>query len=426
MHKFLALLLFAISCGNSVQTDTSSLILFLKNVKKTTSISSNQYSEVVMDSKGNAYISCFYTADAREDHLYVVKLDTAGNIVWEAGTSTRGRATCLAIDARDHIWVGGFYEDRIEIGGCVIEKPGRQFFIVDLDTEGSCKKILEAEGAAIPFDVAINAAGQMMVYGIMGQSLQFGDLLLGNEGSTDGDFLAFFEQDGSCKWIKPINASLLKINANAAGDFFVGGAFHGKLDWEGKHLETTSDWDQDGLFLKINTKGNTGWVQQTGTAGFIKNGYRTQERINDFTFDATGNPVAVAFFQNKGNQEQAALHILTFNEKGTIEKDKIVRNQIAPSNATIGFDDNGYWLTGSDVIQKLGFPDKRQSFFMRLSSTFSSEKTIRAQNGLNTAVRSQYNRNGKTIMAGHYQDLLQIGKDSIQNDGFHTLFVVGF
>ncbi|MEZ4950709.1 MAG: hypothetical protein R2784_15180 [Saprospiraceae bacterium] len=102
-----------------------------------------------------------------------------------------------------------------------------------------------------------------------------------------------------------------------------------------------------------------------------------------------------------------------------------MRKRVATSNATIGFDNGKYWATGSDFIQEVGFPDRRQSFFLQLDKDFSILKEIQAQNGGNTAIRSQFSTNGKTIMAGHYQDYLKIGKDSIGNDGSHTLFVVG-
>ncbi|MEZ4950711.1 MAG: hypothetical protein R2784_15190 [Saprospiraceae bacterium] len=99
------LLLFSACLVNSTQTaqDPEPSVRFLKNIQTTFSISSNQYSEVVMDGHGNGYISCFYKYSDNADHIFIVKLDTLGKIKWVQGMDYKGRATCIAIDQRAYL-----------------------------------------------------------------------------------------------------------------------------------------------------------------------------------------------------------------------------------------------------------------------------------------------------------------------------------
>ncbi|MEZ5056550.1 MAG: hypothetical protein R2879_05870 [Saprospiraceae bacterium] len=397
----------------------------MKNIQTTFSISSNQYSEVVMDKEGNSYISCFYRYSDNADHIFMVKLDSLGKMKWVQGMDYKGRATCIAIDQKEHIWAGGYFEDEVVFEPVRLENPGRHFFLAEFEPNGKCKQIIEVEGEAIPFDVTVNKDGSMMVFGLMGKEISFGGQKLENPNRAEGNFLAFFNSNKTCKWIKPISASLIKIKSNDLGDFYLTGAFNSLMKYDNLELKTTGNYDQDGFLMKINKKGETEWLNQFGNEGFQKNGYRTYERGNDLTFDAVGNPILASFYQTNYNHDEAELHLLQYNQDGNLLKDHILRKRVATSNATIGFDNGKYWATGSDFIQEVGFPDRRQSFFLQLDKDFSILKEIQAQNGGNTAIRSQFSTNGKTIMAGHYQDYLKIGKDSIGNDGSHTLFVVG-
>ncbi|MEZ4950710.1 MAG: hypothetical protein R2784_15185 [Saprospiraceae bacterium] len=108
------------------------------------------------------------------------------------------------------------------------------------------------EGEAIPFDVTVNKDGSMMVFGLMGKEISFGGQKLENPNRAEGNFLAFFNSNKTCKWIKPISASLIKIKSNDLGDFYLTGAFNSLMKYDNLELKTTGNYDQDGFLMKIN------------------------------------------------------------------------------------------------------------------------------------------------------------------------------
>ena len=68
---------------------------------------------MVMDEAGNAYIASFYKGNLMKDEIYVCKVDTSGNVLWELGAGMMGRATAITIDENEHIWVCGFYYNQL-------------------------------------------------------------------------------------------------------------------------------------------------------------------------------------------------------------------------------------------------------------------------------------------------------------------------
>jgi hypothetical protein len=239
---------------------------------------------VAADATGNSYVVGFFTgtvdfdpahAHAGDtdiltsrggDDIYVAKYTPDNTLVWAVRMGspdprgTDGAATdigsTIAIDGTGNAYVSGWFVGTADFGATNLTSAGgRDGFVAKVNATGTVQWANRwgTTGNDYGSGVGVDAAGN--VYALGSQLGAGNDVLkFGPTGSAIWD-----------KWIATDTGSTSRALAvDAAGNVFVGGDFHGTVDFDPgpKTKYVTSGPSQDAFVLKLDTKGNFGWVSQ--------------------------------------------------------------------------------------------------------------------------------------------------------------------
>lgn len=423
----IVLFFVCISCGQSPQKEEKQAIL--SALKTTDRISSNHYSEIVKDSLGNSYIACFEKKEDQQDYILITKVDPAGNIVWELGNHNRGRATAISINERKNILVAGWFKTNLQFGEqSIINKLNGQSFIAEITPEGKCIA-LKANNSDGIFNIHSNASGERLVSGVMSGTLSFDTVSYTLEANEQANFMAYFDADGLCQWIRKFDAKLFRIKSHQ-NDFYLTGRFNNQFAFGGDTLKNGGVYDNDGFLLKIKQHGEAGWNRAFGTKGLMDSVYHTEETGCDMAFDAEGNVLVCALIHESPEISISDVMIRKYSAKGDFLNEKRIVKKA--NNTVFTFTEgnhNNYWLTGS-VKNTLLLDDSSwktfspvNAFILKLDAQLKCEEVILPKHGPNTLFRSAYFSNNYMSFTGHFKTLFTYEKDSISNSGKNALFI---
>ncbi len=202
--------------------------------------------------------------------LFIVKHDTAGNVVWAQsfGGSSDDRAYGICTDRHGNVFVAGnFASNSITFGSITLLHPG--FFIVKFDSNGTVLWANDANGIAY-FGagncIATDTVGNVCVTGTFPSSLTFGNTTLINTGNPD-IFIAKYDSSGNALWAN-------RTTSNATDTCHSGGITtdnHGNIYITGACGASTNFgvvWGIKGLYVaKYNSSGVLKWVKGAGGTG---------------------------------------------------------------------------------------------------------------------------------------------------------------
>ena len=99
--------------------------------------------------RGTGSFGSLSAVSAGDEDIFIVKYDVAGNPVWmrRAGGVSADRATAVAVDANENIYVTGFFNGTANFGGFtlsayddgVADDRGSDIFVVKIDKDGNWK-----------------------------------------------------------------------------------------------------------------------------------------------------------------------------------------------------------------------------------------------------------------------------------------------
>ncbi len=203
--------------------------------------------------------------------VFVVAFDASGNHLWSksfGGAGGDGRARSVAVGADGRVLVGGGFTGTIDFGGGALSQPGVTgdedgLFLVELDASGShlwSKRVGNATAQTWANDVAFDAAGNVLVTGLFGGTVDLGSGPLVASGSRDV-LVAKLSPSGAALWSRRFgDANDLHgdrgaaIAANAAGDVYVAGTIDGPVDFGGGPVGGADP--PAGFLLKLDDAGN--------------------------------------------------------------------------------------------------------------------------------------------------------------------------
>lgn len=306
---------------------------------------------VVCDASGNVYFTGFYNgagnfgggvlSGAGFADIFVVKLNSSGDYVWQKGfvgpTDDQGKA--IAIDSSGNLYVTGFFYSAVNFGGTTLTSAGgSDIFLLKLQgSDGStmwAKRFGEAQDAEneAGHDVAVDSDGNVYITGKFGNSITFGGDSLTSAGLDA--FLAKFDSEGDHIWSKrfggvsrdagyavavdpttgavvvaglfrgTINFGGVDINSNGLDDIFIA-----KLDAEGGHVWSKGlggPYPDVAYGVVVDNSGN---IYVTGRfAGVLDcgNGVTTPEQPNDcfvVKFSSTGTAIWVRYWGGESTDE---------------------------------------------------------------------------------------------------------------------------
>jgi hypothetical protein len=111
------------------------------------------------------------------------------------------------LDAQSNTYIAGTFRNTMNIGEqSLISNGFLDLFLAKLDANGSFlwqKSFGSSAGSDLAVDVDGDASGNMYVTGMFSRSINFGNGILLNAGSSDDDvFVAKFNANGTCLWAK--------------------------------------------------------------------------------------------------------------------------------------------------------------------------------------------------------------------------------
>ncbi len=155
----------------------------------------------------------------------------------------------LATDAAGNVYVVGSFSETLDCGGGPLTSAGvGDIFVAKLDLDGDhvfSKRFGNAQGQAAT-SVAIDAAGNIVVVGSFYGAVDFGGGPIANAGGMDA-FLVKLDADGNHILSKSFgNASDqtgTDVSADPAGNVLITGSFGGSIDFGGGALVTAGGFD---------------------------------------------------------------------------------------------------------------------------------------------------------------------------------------
>jgi hypothetical protein len=223
-----------------------------------------QISDITTDSMGNIYVTGYTTGllgteKFGVEDVFVAKFDSSGVTKWKKqfGTNSRDVANGIFIDSSGDIYIAG---ETVGLFGDSI-CGSTDCFILKLDNEGNKKSSHQFGTLEIDYcnDIVVDSAMNIYVSGST-----YGNLGAKNIGQDDV-FVAIFDNQ-----MKPIrymqfgtisNDGYSHIALDKEENIYVGGSTGGNLS--GKQLG-----QGDSFLAKLNTMGETLWINQFGMPGW--------------------------------------------------------------------------------------------------------------------------------------------------------------
>jgi len=295
---------------------------------------------VAVDSSDNLYVTGYYqttvdfdpnegteelTASSGYD-IFVVKLDSSGDLVWAKSVGTNGsyeRSTGIAVDSSGNVHVTGrFYSANLndfDPGDGTVSLPylgnwsnlDPNMFVLKLDSSGNYVWAKSMGGTdptptagASPEAVAVDSSGNVYTTGSFPQNVDFdpnaGIEKLSSNGNADV-FVSKLDSSGNHVWAKAFGSTLghrldkgSSLALDSSGNVHVVGEFVGTVDFDpgvGTVNLTPVGEQQDGdvFVLKLDSSGNYVWAKRLGG-----NSYDSPYSV---AVDSSGNVHTSGFFR---------------------------------------------------------------------------------------------------------------------------------
>lgn len=323
-------------------------------------------------------------AAAGGQDVLVVKLSPDGALVWGTILGSAGQEVPFgrAVDAAGNVLVAGFFAGGLgaagfPVGGQLLVSAGLQDgFVIKLSPAGDPLWGRALGGASDDGlgDLAVDAAGDVVVAGGFTGVVDFGTGALVSAGGRDGVVLELSGADGATHWATPFGGAsdenVVAIAADGAGDAFVFGTYAGSASIGASMF--TSAGDADVVLAKLGgSGGQVVWAKSFGGAALDGDGGGvavTPEGDLAFgtafqspTIDLGGGALAG---QGAGDGLAARLsgadgaHV--FSEVlGTAETQRVFDIDVSPStgNAVISGTFHGALTIGADTLTAAGGAD---------------------------------------------------------------------
>ena len=391
---------------------------------------------VTTDANGNVYVTGFFesatitfgattlTNDSSGTRdMYVVKYDTAGNVVWavRAGGTGDEYANSIAVDAIGNVYVAGSYNSSSLVFGSTVltNAGGFDIFLVKYDLTGN---VVWAKGAGSSSDddgryVGVDVIGNVYITGgFSSATLTFGTFTLTNFLSGSSDiYLAKFDASGIIIWARSAggngydDAWCLAI-ANT-GNIYVTGYFYSNTLVFGATTLTKAGED-DMYLVNYDTSGNVVWAKSVGDTAF--------EFATSVAVDATGKVLVTGGF------DSPVLHFggTTLISMGGTD---VFTAMFAADGSILWAKSAGGASTdrGYSVTTDLGGNSYVAGFFN--SATLSVVTTTLTNSGvLGDAFLIKYDNAGNLVSAKGIGGIGDDEANSVTTDNFNHVYITGY
>lgn len=229
--------------------------------------------------------------------IFVAKLDSMGNTLWSQrfGAVADQTVNAIAVDAMDHIWLTGEFQNAVDFGGGSLKSGGiEDMFVAHLDGGGThvFSQGYGGTGFQSGRSIAVGAQQQIILLATVENTIDFGGGALASQGSTD-IALAALGQDGSHAWSKIFGGatadtpSELAVHpGDAKGEITLTGGFTGTIDFGNGPM--TGNGGNDVFLARIASDGSPIWSKSFGDIG--------EQSARAIATDASGNVLLAGAF----------------------------------------------------------------------------------------------------------------------------------
>lgn len=286
-----------ITLGDSVYNSNSWYDIFLLKISNDGQIiwsrafigdGGNSTNAITKDNNGYIYITGYYQNNLKFDNfqligptarsdLFIVKLNTDGNVIWAKSTKSNANnyGNSIIADNIGHLYLTGFMWDSVYFDDhLLVSTSMMQAYISKVDAFSG--KFLWAiggggagwsEGNSIVIDSDDNA----ILTGWYRNELYFGNKSVSNGGNDIGPddiYISKFDSTGNLIWVKTAKSDLYSnaydITLNANDDIYLTGYYRGLLKIEDLVFQSTVPDYYDICVLKFDKNGDFGWLKSFG------------------------------------------------------------------------------------------------------------------------------------------------------------------
>lgn len=251
-------------------------------------------SAVAVDDDGNVHVTGYFqnTVDfdpdpdatealsASQYDIFVLKLDTDGNLVWarRMGGTGADLGYGIAVDSSGNVFTTGQFSLTVDfdpdpdVTANLTSGGNSDIFVQKLDASGKHVWVrgYGVGGTDIGRGIALDSAGNVYTTGFFQGTVAFGSVNLSALGSNI--FVHKLDNDGNVAWAHSIGAAGddrgHAIAVDGAGNVYTTGFFHGTVDFNpdplGEALLSAFSPTWDIFVHKLDTDGNHLWARRMG------------------------------------------------------------------------------------------------------------------------------------------------------------------
>lgn len=233
---------------------------------------------LVMDGAGDLYATGHHHApnstlklddDGVGGDMFVVKLNTAGDLIWSTKPDRapdRERSWDVAVDDSGRVAVTGTYEGDVEVRDNLTfsHSSEEEMFVLALAADGSVRwgTTFRTDGVVRGRALDVDSSGALYVGGEFGGEVTFDGTTVRPNGSFRDAYVASWTADGDPRWIRTFGGAdeLDRADALTVGPddhLFVGGQFRADADFGDGPVSARHSYD--GFVASYDAAGNYRW-----------------------------------------------------------------------------------------------------------------------------------------------------------------------
>ena len=362
----------------------------------------------------------------------------AGPVAWTRvlGGSGEQMGWQVATTNTGEIVVAGMMQSRVDFGavGQIDTVSDGDIFVAWLKPDGEVERVRRfgETGLHIPTGIAVDSNGGVILTGVMMGSVDFGGGKLDNQGGMDA-FLVSLAPNGDYRFAIQVgntqDQSGTQVALNSDGDILWLGTFEGSVSIAGTALQSAGQAD---LFIsKISPAGKTLWAHALGSASV--------ETAAAMSLLPQNQILLSGYYEGAPNLGDGALpdaamlggqFLAALDATGKLSWSRGMTNEMGYFSFSPYADENGLpWLIGSmggevDLFgTKLTTPAQGVAV-VQLDSNgqpLSSQVFAGQQVGFVQAAKA---RGGGFVVAGEFQENLQISSQVLESAGVADVFLL--
>lgn len=396
------------------------------------------------DTNGNIYVAGYFLSSSitfgsttlnnayqNEPHIFLVKYDSIGNVLWAKSTGIydSGYGLSVTVDKSGNAYVSGFFKSsQITFGTfSLFNNSGGYYgalFIVKYDASGKEQwaKTSISNTSNSMNSVCTDNLGNVYATGhFQDNSITFESITISNSNSPNQEvFIVKYNSLGNIIWAKSFggdnNDVGNSVSVDQKGNLFVTGVFASSSILFGSTVLTNnSPGSQDIFIVKYDTNGNLIWAKSAGG--------NSNDVANSITTDQLGNTFIGGYYKSSSiNFGNTTLN----NTNSGFSKNFIAKYD---TNGNVMWAKSGSNSTQNDDINSLN-ADKygniyTTGYFDSPSITFDTVKLTNKSQYSQDLFVTKYDTSGKVIWAKEFGGTGDDYGKSISADNYGNVYLSG-